>query len=31
MREAQFKEVFPQVPILPRKAFQLAAEGAKNE
>ena len=31
MREAQFKEVFPQVPILPRRAFQLAAEGAKNE
>ena len=31
MREARFKEVFPQVPILPRRAFQLAAEGAKNE
>ena len=22
MREARFKEVFPQVPILPREAFQ---------
>ena len=31
MREARFKEVFPEVPILPRKAFQSAAEGAKKE
>jgi hypothetical protein len=31
MREARFKEVFPQVPILPRNAFQSAAEGAKKE
>ena len=30
MREARFKEVFPQVPILPRKAFQSAAAGSNH-
>jgi hypothetical protein len=31
MREARFKEKFPQVPTLPRKAFQSAADGATKK